>query len=49
MNKNPRVDAYMQALENPLKDLWEQIRESVLAVDPAMEEDIKWGAPTFIN
>jgi hypothetical protein len=48
MNKNPRVDAYMQALENPLKDLWEQIRESVLAVDPAMEEDIKWGAPTFI-
>ena len=48
MNKNPKVDAYMQDLENPLKDIWEQIRDIVLGVDPGMEEDIKWGAPTFI-
>jgi len=48
MNKNPKVDAYMQELENPLKDIWEQIRDIVLGVDPRMEEDIKWGAPTFI-
>ena len=27
MNKNPKVDAYMQELENPLKDIWEQIRD----------------------
>jgi hypothetical protein len=38
----------MEKLENPLKDIWEQIRELVLGVDPKMEEDIKWGAPTFV-
>jgi hypothetical protein len=48
MNKNSKVDAYMQDLENPQKELWEQIRDIVLGVDPRMEEDIKWGAPTFI-
>jgi hypothetical protein len=48
MNKNPKVDAYMKDLDNPLKEIWEQIREVVLGVDPKMEEDIKWGAPTFI-
>jgi hypothetical protein len=48
MNKNPKVDAYMQDLDNPLKDVWEEIRDTVLGVDPRMEEDIKWAAPTFI-
>jgi hypothetical protein len=48
MNKNQTVDTYMQELDNPLKDIWEQIRDIVLGVDPKMEEDIKWGAPTFI-
>ena len=48
MNKNSKVDDYMQNLENPLKDIWEQIRDIVLSVDPRMEEDIKWGAPTFV-
>ena len=38
----------MHDLDNPLKDIWEQIRDIVLSVDPRMEEDIKWGAPTFI-
>ena len=42
------VDSYMDKLENPHKDIWEQIREIVLLVDPKMEEDIKWGAPTFV-
>ena len=48
MAKNQKVDAYLGELDNPLKDLWEQIREIILAVDQKMEEDIKWGAPTFI-
>jgi hypothetical protein len=48
MNKNPKVDAYMQDLDNPLKEIWESIRTIVLETDPKMEEDIKWGAPTFI-
>jgi hypothetical protein len=48
MNKNPKVDAFMEKSDNPLKDIWEDVREIVLNVDPKMEEDIKWGAPTFI-
>jgi hypothetical protein len=48
MNKNPKVDEYMQKLDNPLKETWESIRTIVLETDPKMEEDIKWGAPTFI-
>ena len=48
MNKNAKVDIYMQALNNPLKEIWEQIRNIILSVDQGMEEDIKWGAPTFI-
>ena len=48
MHKNLKVEEYMQDLDNPLKELWEQIREIILSVDPKMEEDIKWGAPTFI-
>jgi hypothetical protein len=48
MGKNTKVDEYMQKLENPHKDLWEAIRNIILHVDPKMEEDIKWGAPTFI-
>jgi hypothetical protein len=48
MNKNSKVDDYMQDLENPLKELWEQIRDIVLGADSRMEEAIKWGAPTFI-
>jgi hypothetical protein len=48
MNKNPKVDQYMRDLDNPLKDIWEEIREIILGVDPKMEEDIKWKSPTFI-
>lgn len=48
MNKNPKVDAYMKNLENPLKEIWDQIRQIILSVNNNLEEDIKWGAPTFI-
>ena len=48
MNKNSEVDAYMEKLDNPLKDLWEDIREIILKTDSKMEEDIKWGAPNFM-
>jgi hypothetical protein len=48
MNKSPKVDAFIEASDNPLKEIWEEIREIVLNVDPKMEEGIKWGAPTFM-
>jgi hypothetical protein len=48
MNKNPKVDECMSKLEHSFKVTWEEIREIVLSVNPRMEEDIKWGAPTFL-
>jgi len=48
MGKNPTVDQYMDVLENPMKPLWAEIREIILAADVKMEEGIKWGAPTFM-
>ena len=48
MNKNEKVDEWMQKTDNPFKDLWEEIRVAILSTDPKMEEDIKWGAPTFM-
>ena len=48
MGRNTKVDEYMNKLDNPHKDLWEQIRSIILQVDERMDEDIKWGAPTFI-
>ena len=48
MNTNPQVEQYLKELDNPLKDLWLEIRKLILGVDPRLEEDIKWGAPTFI-
>jgi hypothetical protein len=48
MPKNAKVDDYMENLDNPFKDIWEDIRIFILSLDPAIEEDIKWGAPTFI-
>ena len=48
MSKNAKVDEWMANADNPFKDLWEVIRSAVLSTDPKMEEDIKWGAPTFM-
>ena len=48
MKKNPKVDAYMEALDTPQEEIWEEIRSIILGADPKMEEEIKWGAPTFV-
>lgn len=48
MNKNVKVDEWMVNADNPFRDLWEVIRETILSTDSKMEEDIKWGAPTFM-
>jgi hypothetical protein len=43
-----KVDDWMANADNPFKDLWEIIRRTILNTDSKMEEDIKWGAPTFM-
>ncbi len=47
-NRNPEVDAWFEAYENPQKDLVQAVRASVLDADPRVSEAIKWQAPTFI-
>ena len=46
--RNKKVDTFINDLDNPLKKLWQDIRTIILKTDSKIEEDIKWGAPTFI-
>ncbi|MEP3276312.1 MAG: DUF1801 domain-containing protein [Stappiaceae bacterium] len=48
MNKNPDVDAWLEAYDNPMKPVVMAIRERILAGDPRVTETIKWQAPTFL-
>jgi len=48
MSESAKVGEWMSNTDNPFKDLWEIIRKTIMNTDPKMEEDIKWGAPTFI-
>ncbi|UVJ39097.1 DUF1801 domain-containing protein [Arthrobacter sp. CJ23] len=47
-NRNPEVDSWLQAYENPHRELVARIREFILDVDPRVSEAVKWQAPTFI-
>lgn len=47
MNVSPEVTAWMDAYDNPMKEVVEAMRQIILAADPRIEECIKWKAPTF--
>ncbi|MDL9980061.1 DUF1801 domain-containing protein [Microbacterium sp. ASV49] len=47
-NRNPEVEAWLAAYDNPRRDLVAQVREVVLSADPEVTESIKWQAPTFM-
>lgn len=47
LNDTPKVDAYMQALEHPLKAEMEAVRAIILGASPGITEGIKWNAPSF--
>ncbi|WP_426586745.1 DUF1801 domain-containing protein [Mucilaginibacter sp. R-33] len=42
------VDAYMQKLDHPLKEVLEALRKIILSVDDEIGEHIKWNAPSFL-
>lgn len=46
--KNPEVEAWFGAYENPMKAVVLAVREVLLSADPRLEECIKWSAPTFM-
>ena len=48
MNRNPDVDAWLEAYDNPMKPVVMAVREAILASDDRMSETIKWQAPTFM-
>jgi hypothetical protein len=48
MNRNPDVDAWMAAYENPKKEVVARVRETILEADPRITETIKWSTPTFV-
>lgn len=47
MNRNPAVDAWFDAYDNPQKAAVMRARAIILAADDRVTESIKWQAPTF--
>jgi len=47
MPRRPEVDAWFARYDNPMKPVVQRMREIILAVDPRVDECIKWQAPTF--
>ena len=41
------VDAYMNDLEHPLREVVQSLRKAILSVDKSIGEGIFWNAPTF--
>jgi hypothetical protein len=48
MSRNPEVDAWMAAYDNPQKAVVARVRGIILEADPRIGEVIKWSTPTFI-
>lgn len=46
--RDPEVDAWFEAYDNPLREVVLAVREVVLAADDRIGETIKWQAPTFV-
>ncbi len=44
-----QVDAFILALEHPLKDVVELLRTEIKNANPALKERIKWNAPSYFT
>lgn len=42
-----KVDAYIQCMKHPLKDVVIALRQLILETDKEIGEEVKWNAPTF--
>lgn len=47
MNNTKKVDDFMSKLEHPLKAEMEAVRTILNKANSKMEEDVKWGGPSF--
>ena len=41
------VSAYIEMLDEPIKEIVEALRQIILSTDPYITEEIKWNAPSF--
>ena len=48
MKLNPEVDKFLEKKNHPLTREIQKVREIILSTDDAVEEGIKWSAPTFM-
>lgn len=48
MNRDPRVDAYIERAQPFARPILEHVRARVDAAVPEIEEALKWGAPAFV-
>jgi hypothetical protein len=47
MNNSAKVDAFFSRLKHPLKAEMEGVRDIICRASPDIEEDVKWGGPSF--
>ena len=47
MSSTKKVEEFMAKLEHPLKAEMELVRSIIVNANPKMEEDVKWGGPSF--
>ena len=47
--RNPEVDAWLAAWDNPMRDVVAAMRETLLATDDRIAEKIAWNQPTFMH
>lgn len=47
MSNTKKVDEFMSKLEHPLKTEMEAVRQILINANAKIEEDVKWGGPSF--
>lgn len=47
MSNTKKVDEFMDKLEHPLRAEMEAVRSIIVNANSKMEEDVKWGGPSF--
>ncbi|MBG0828239.1 DUF1801 domain-containing protein [Planomonospora sp. ID67723] len=47
MSGTQKVEDFLGKLDHPMKAEMEAIREIIIKANPKIEEDVKWGGPSF--
>ncbi|WP_404451003.1 DUF1801 domain-containing protein [Virgibacillus necropolis] len=49
LKKNKEVDSFIENLSSPIKEIATRLREIVFEASPDIQEEIKWGKPSYIE